>query len=221
MKRTKFFATLCSTALLLAACDTSLEPNANQSNDHDVKNDTKEAVDLGLSVKWASCNVGATSETEYGNYYAWAETSTRSEYNWENYKYAFSRSELTKYGVDTLTTLLAVDDAATVNWGKEWRMPTREEWEELFDNCTRTWETKDKIRGYTLKSKKNGNSIFIPAAGYHHDQSGYSANHGYYWSSSLCESTPYGAYYVNFDSDFVNVEVYYRVYGYSIRPVQE
>ncbi len=227
MKRIKFFAVACCAAALLAACDTSNEPNANQSNDHDTSKDVKTAVDLGLSVQWATCNVGATKPQEYGNYYAWGETERRDNYGWDYYKYGFNRNSLTKYPaapnfkVDTvLTTLEAMDDAATANWGSEWRMPTAEEWQELFDNCTRDWKEVDNIKGYELKSKINGNTIFLPAAGYRSADSGYSANYGYYWSSSLCEATTYGAYSVYFNADFVNLNVYFRVYGYSIRPVK-
>ncbi len=230
MKKIRIFAALCCAAVLFAACETN-EPNANQSNNHDPKSGTKEAVDLGLSVNWATFNVGATKPEEYGNYYAWGETDRRDNYGWDYYKYGFSREELVKYcGIsdyaenkttDTLTTLQAMDDAATANWGNEWRMPTKDEWQELLTNCTRTWEQKDGgIKGYTLKSKINGNTIFLPAAGYRSADSGYNSGYGYYWSSSLCEEAPYGAYSVYFNADFVNFYAYFRVYGYSIRPVQ-
>ncbi len=219
MRKLRIFAALCCAAVLFAACETN-EPNPNQSNNNDPKNDTKEAVDLGLSVNWATCNVGATSPEKYGNYYAWGETDRRDNYGWDYYKYGFNREELTKYcsKIDTLTTLDATDDAATANWGAAWRMPTIDEWQELFANCTRTWD-QDK-NGYTLKSKINGKTIFLPAAGYRSADSGYNASYGYYWSSSLCEETPYGAYSVYFNSDFVNINTFFRVYGYSIRPVQ-
>lgn len=121
-------------------------------------------VDLGLNVKQATCNVGATDPKEYGDYYAWGETSTKDTCTWNNYKFG---STLNKYNSrDSITTLEAADDTATQNWGGKWHMPTNKEWTELRTNCTWTWTTLKGIHGYEVKSKINDNSIFLPAAGF-------------------------------------------------------
>ncbi len=216
---------MCCAAMLFAACEKNEPKNAY---DHDTKNDTKEAVDLGLSVKWATCNVGATKPEEYGNYYAWGETATKGDYSWSSYKFG-SDNALTKYCnndsygkngfTDKLTTLEAADDAATANWGSEWRMPTIDEWEELIDKCTWTWTTKNSVKGYEIKAT-NGNSIFLPAAGDRYDDELDGAgSYGYYWSSSLYMSYPYRAQYVFFNSDRHYTDRYYRDCGLSVRPV--
>ncbi|MDY4512770.1 MAG: hypothetical protein SPE10_04900, partial [Paludibacteraceae bacterium] len=119
-------------------------PASDPANGH-------EYVDLGLSVKWATCNVGASKPEEYGNYYAWGETTTKSTYNWSTYKWCNgSKTTLTKYNtsssygtVDNKTVLELADDAARANWGGAWRMPTDAEWTELRENCTWTWITKN------------------------------------------------------------------------------
>ena len=142
-------------------------------------NNGQEYVDLGLSVKWASCNVGATAPEEYGDYFAWGETYQKRYYYWDNYKYCNGTNEsLTKYCtktscgefafVDNKTTLDLTDDAARVNWGGTWRMPTAEESEELMneENCTWIWTTKNGVNGLKITSRKNGNFIFLPAAGH-------------------------------------------------------
>ena len=136
--------------------------------------DSRAYVDLGLSVKWATCNVGANSPEEYGDYFAWGETKPKDSYKWSTYKWCNgSKDKLTKYckesyygRVDNKTVLDLVDDAAHVNLGGAWRMPTKEEIRELKDNCTWTWTTQNGVNGYLVTSKKNDNSIFLPAAGY-------------------------------------------------------
>ena len=225
MKKIRFFAALCCAAMVFAACDKSDEPkndsNNNQNkettdieNNNDPKNDTKEAVDLGLSVKWATCNVGATSPEKYGNYYAWGEIAPKSVYTWEFYKYTSGKynTTLTKYNnsktygatVDSLTTLEASDDAATQNWGGSWRMPTSAEWEELIEKCTWTWTTLKGVNGYEVKAV-NGNSIFLPAAGiYIGEKLSDAGNYGDYWSSSLIEAVPDGAWSVCFYANSVD-----------------
>ncbi len=171
-------------------------------------------VDLGLpsGLKWATCNVGASSPSNYGNYYAWGETSTKSDYSYD--------SSVT-YGKEIGD--ISGDpqyDAARANWGDSWRMPTQNEIQELIDNCTWTWSTSKGINGYEVKGP-NGNTIFLPAAGYRDGTSLYSAGEwGYYWSS-----TPYsgsdGAYYLYFGSSNRGVDWYDRYYGFSVRPVSE
>ena len=228
MKKFRFFAALCCAAMVFAACDKSDEPkngsNNNDSNNDDPKNDTKEAVDLGLpsGLKWATCNVGATSPEEYGDYYAWGETTTKETYSWDTYKHGDGET-FSKYNTtDGKTTLEASDDAATTNWGSAWRMPTDGEWTELRENCEWIWTDSYQttgVAGYWVTGK-NGNTIFLPAAGYRDDDYlGGAGDYGYYWSSSLDAGYPGYAWYAYFSSDFVYGDDYYRYYGRSVRPV--
>ena len=188
-----------------------------------------EYVDLGLSVKWATCNVGATKPEEYGDYFAWGETDPKSIYDWSTYKWCNgSYDTQTKYNtnsihgtVDNKTTLEAADDAARANWGGSWRMPTTEEQQELIDNCTWTWTTQNGVNGYKVTSKSNGKSIFLPAAGNRYASSLRNAGSGgYYWSSSLDTNSlsNYNAYVLYFYSDLGRL-YYHRYYGHSVRPV--
>ena len=185
-------------------------------------------VDLGLSVKWATCNVGAYTPEYYGDYFAWGETTTKDTYDWSTYKYCnSSETTFTKYNtsssygtVDNKTQLELNDDAARVNWGGSWRMPTDAEWTELIYNCTWTWGNQNGVYGSKVTSKTNGNSIFLPAAGYRYYSSLYSAgSYGDYWSSSLDTGYPYGAGGVDSYSDYVGMSHYYRYYGLPVRPV--
>ena len=192
-----------------------------------------QAVDLGLpsGIKWASCNVGAEKPEDYGNYYAWGEVLPKENYSWETYKYANGASnKLTKYCneassgdngfIDNKTTLEPEDDAARVNWGGSWRMPTDAEWTELREQCTWTKTTQNGIIGYLVESKTNSNSIFLPAAGYRYDTLLYGVgNYGYYWSSWLGEDYPSHAWYLQFSSDGVSLYSPYRSRGLSVRPV--
>lgn len=192
-----------------------------------------EWVDLGLpsGIKWASCNVGAEKPEDYGNYYAWGEVLPKEDYLLATYKYANGASDkLTKYCTkasngdngftDNKTTLDPEDDAARVNWGGSWRMPTDAEWTELCEQCTWTWTTQNGINGYQVASKTNSNSIFLPAAGYRSgtglDDVGHS---GYYWSSLLHESDPYYAWDLYFYSGNVLWFDYVRQRGQPVRPV--
>ena len=192
------------------------------------KKNGHEYVDLGLSVKWATCNVGASKPEEYGDYFARGETTPKSTYEWSTYKYCNgSLDSLTKYNtkssygiVDNKTTLELSDDAARANWGGSWRMPTRAEQDELREKCTWTWTTQNGVKGYKVTSRINGNSIFLPAAGFCDGSSLYRAGSGgYYWSSSLYTDIPYYAYELNFYSYIVYRNYYYRYYGLSVRPV--
>ena len=170
-----------------------------------------QVVDLGLSVKWATCNVGANSPEEYGDYFAWGEVKPKSVYNWSTYKYCNgSYNTLTKYNteskygrVDYKTTLDAQDDVATVNWGSNWRMPTKEEQDELRTECKWEWTKLNGVNGYKVIGP-NGNSIFLPAAGCMYNSDLYNVgSDGYYWSCSLDAGYPSGAYGVDFRSDYV------------------
>ena len=185
-------------------------------------------VDLGLSVKWAAYNVGADSPEDYGDYFAWGETRPKSVYDGSTYKYCKgSGTTLTKYctdsskgKVDNKTVLEAVDDAATANWGSNWRMPTYAEQEELNNKCTWTWTTRNGVNGYKVVGP-NGNSIFLPAAGYRYDSSvSYVGSVGYCWSASLYESSPLSAWYMYFSSDYHHsVSSCSRIYGCTVRAV--
>ena len=198
--------------------------------------DGHEYVDLGLpsGLKWATCNVGATTPEEYGDYFAWAEVKPqKSMRDWSTYKYSIdyiSYKKITKYCdksnygnngfVDNKTILDPEDDAATVNWGSAWRMPSAVEQQELIDNCIWTWTTQNGVNGYKVTGP-NGNSIFLPAAGYM-EYSGPSAvgSFGGYWSSSLSPNAPDGAYDMYFESDYVKLfSDRYRYHIRSVRPV--
>ncbi|MBQ6277690.1 MAG: InlB B-repeat-containing protein [Bacteroidales bacterium] len=178
-------------------------------------------VDLGLpsSTRWATCNVGSDTPEAYGEYFAWGETTAKETYNWDTYRY-YDGSNLTKYtGSDNLTTLEASDDAATANWGSGWRMPTKEEFEELNSNCTVTWTTQNGVNG-RLFTGPNGNSIFLPAAGCRDDSSldGVGSN-VYYWSSSLETDDPLDAWFLHFLWGICYVGNGSRDSGQSVRPV--
>lgn len=182
-----------------------------------------EAVDLGLpsGLLWANMNIGATAPEEYGNYYAWGETETKDTYTWDNYKYG-TQDNLTKYNAtDGLTILDAGDDAATVNWGGTWRMPTNKELTELADNCTWLWTTMNGVNGYSVRSKTNSNSIFFPAAGLRilSDLSSV-GSYGRYWSSSLDTNNLDRAPHLGFYSEGKAYGYSLRNYGFSIRPVK-
>ena len=191
------------------------------------------AVDLGLSVYWGTTNIGASKPEDYGDYYAWGETEPKESYSWSTYKYGTSSSgpffkynTSDSYGtVDNKTVLEPEDDVARVKLGGEWRMPTDAEWTELRTKCTWTWTTNYNGTGVKgqIVTATNGNSIFLPAAGYRRDTKLYDAgSYGYYWSSSLNTDKPSIAWYVNFNSGTVRRRDYgYRSYGQSVRPVSE
>ncbi len=184
-------------------------------------------VDLGLSVKWATCNLGASSPEEYGNYYAWGEIKPRTGGSW-NYTWSTSPycqdalgDSWSKYNdTDGKTVLDPEDDAAIVALGSPWRLPTIDEIQELIDKCTWTWTTMSGKNGYEVVGP-NGNSIFLPAAGYRYGTSLFDAGtDGFYWSSSLFASEPYAAYYLCFYSVNYEWDGYFRSHGQSVRPVR-
>jgi len=188
-----------------------------------------EAVDLGLGVRWASFNLGASAPEEYGDYYAWGLTETKSNYSWSTYKWCNgSYDSLTKYNtsssygtVDYKTVLDPEDDVAHVVLGGNWRMPTDAEWTELRTQCTWTWTTQNGVNGRKVTGP-NGNSVFLPAAGFRFVTDLYSAgSDGFYWSSSLNTDYPVCARYVGFNSDYVSTGYADRCCGRSVRPVSE
>jgi len=173
-----------------------------------------EWVDLGLSVKWATCNVGASVPEQYGNHYAWGETKPKDEYTQSN----------------SVTYEQNISDfsgnpqyyAATANWGEGWKMPTRTQMEELSSRCTWEWIKQNGVRGYKVTGP-NGNIIFLPASGY---WSGTSFTDGscastYYWSSTPNSNYTGEAFYFYFHSGVHYVSNILRFYGYSVRPVRE
>ena len=170
-------------------------------------------VDLGLSVKWATCNVGAERPEDYGNYYAWGETSTKSAYGSGNSKtYGKQMND-----IDGRSQY----DAARANWGGSWRLPTKAECQELADKCTWTWTTQNGVKGCKVTGP-NGNSIFLPAAGLLHGSSNFIAGeHGEYWTSTPYESNSDCAYTLNFISRSQGVHRNHRYYGRTVRPVSE
>ena len=204
--KTKTFAALCCVAALFAACEKNdVEPTAGDANGH-------EYVDLGLSVKWATCNVGASTPEGYGDYFAWGETNTKSTYSLDTYTYT-----------DNKPVLDPENDAAYINWGGAWRMPTDAEWQELRDNCTWTWTTLNGINGYEVKGS-NGNAIFLPAAGFRSSNDVfYTGHYGCYWSSSLDADAPNNAKFVEFQSENNDIfrNYYSRVCGQSVRAVMK
>ena len=193
-----------------------------------------EAIDLGLpsGLKWASFNLGASKPEEYGDYYAWGETDPKNDYSWSTYKWCKgSSTTMTKYCsnssygyngfTDKKTVLDAEDDAAHVNLGGNWRMPTDADWTELRTKCTWTWTTRNGVNG-RLVTGSNGNSIFLPAAGYRYGTNlGDAGTCGGYWSSSLDVDRTYRAWSVYFDSGDVYRYNDNRYYGQSVRPVTE
>lgn len=185
-------------------------------------------VDLGLpsGLLWATRNVGATSPGDYGDYFAWGETSPKEVYNWSTYRYCNGDyNQLTKYCsnssygyngfTDNLTILQSGDDAATANYGG--RTPTVEEWQELRSNTTFQWTSN----GCRLTGP-NGNSLFLPGAGGLWDSTLYGDGYGGYWSSSLTTGDPCSAWHFDFHSD--NSGVFngsYRSSGFPVRAVRQ
>ena len=217
---------MLSVAMLLgfASCEkgSDQEQNMDNSGGGSTTNviNGHEYVDLGLpsGLKWATCNVGATTPEGYGNYYAWGETTTKSSYTRDN--------SLT-YGKDMGDISGNVNyDAATANWGGSWRMPTIEEMVELW-NCTWIWTTQNGVSGVRITGQ-NGNSIFLPAAGYCYESLSCRIGEGCYWSS-----TPHGedsttaacGLHILEDEPVPDVNVgvdgYFKYVGLPVRPVSD
>ena len=225
---------LVGLCVMMVSCDDDdVTPGGGGSSD------THEYVDLGLpsGTLWATCNIGANSPEEYGDYFAWGETTVQDSYEWGTYQWCEgSYNTLTKYCNDdafgyngftddpALTELVAGDDAATANWGVKWRMPTIGQFEELINSeYTETaWTTENGVNGCRITSKSNGKSIFLPAAGYRQGGSLYCAgSDGYYWSRTLGTNTPDYARALYLDSGCIYTNDYYdRNYGRSVRPVR-
>ena len=184
-------------------------------------------VDLGLpsGLLWAETNVGAETAAGDGKYYAWGETTPKTEYNEGSY----FDSDYANYPTSGKTTLEKQHDAAYVNWGSSCRMPTNDEFGELLDSNNCIWEwvsmaTTDgsSINGYKVTSTKNGNSIFLPPSGIrgNGDLDGHGSC-GYYWSSTHYPYNSYDAYFLYFNSSYHGQHCNRRYYGYTVRPVAE
>ena len=175
-------------------------------------------IDLGLpsGTKWACCNVGASTPEGYGNYYAWGETQPKDVYSQDTYQY-YQDGSYVNIGSDIAGTGY---DAATANWGSPWRMPSLAQIQELLNNTTSTWTTQNEVNGMKFTGS-NGGSVFLPAAGYRwSDELSYAGSRGYYWSSTLYESSPISAYYLYFYSGFAGWGSDRRYDGQSVRPVR-
>ena len=187
---------------------------------------TMEYVDLGLSVKWATCNLGATKPSDYGHYYAWSETMVKGDYSWDTYKWG-KGNNITKYNdSDGKTVLDPEDDVATAKLGSPWRMPTKDEINELIGGCTWKWTKKNGVRGHEVKGT-NGKTIFLPAAG---TRKGfellYTGESGFYWSASRASNEINKAFYFDngysniIDDNLIHARITDRYYGFSVRPVR-
>ena len=204
--------------------------------------DTHEYVDLGLpsGTLWATCNIGAENPEDYGLYFAWGETTGYTQdtsdghsFDWTSYKYTIDKwNTLTKYCnrsdygyngfTDTLTELLPEDDTAYVNWGSGWRTPSMEQFDELINSSytTTTWTSQNGVYGRKITSKSNGNSLFLPAAGYRNDTSlDDVGSGGNAWSRTLSTGNPYG-WGLYFSSSNFGTSNYHRCLGRSVRPVR-
>jgi len=189
-------------------------------------------LDLPSGTLWATCNVGASSPADYGDYFAWGETSPKEWYAWENLKYRiggtfYADVKFSKYvsvpsrgNVDGKTVLELQDDAAFVSRGGIWRMPDKSEWQELKDHCDWKWTKEDGHYGYKVTGR-NGAGIFLPAAGWRNGDSMYHAGvAGNYWTSGLFPDDSYQGFACNFDSGIVFPSAWVsRCSGLSIRPV--
>lgn len=186
-------------------------------------------VDLGLpsGTKWADRNVGANAPEDYGTYFSWGETQEKSSYSYDNYEYG-QNDNFVNIGSNIAGTKY---DAATAKGGVRCQMPTKEQCEELCNPEYTTWTWCDgvktkyngsKAKGYMVKSKSNGKSIFLPAAGNRNDtelnNDGYD---GAYWTAELDESNDFGAWYLYFHSNNHEVGYFDRFFGHTVRPVSK
>ena len=222
MKKVFFF----SLGLVVAFASLFISCSEDETiSDSKEKVSKHKAIDLGLpsGTKWATCNVGANKPEEYGGYYAWGETEEKSNYDWSTYKWCNGdRNSMTKYctdsdygTVDNKTVLDPEDDVAHVKWGGSWRMPTKAEQGELLNKCSWTWTAQNGVNGYKVTGP-NGNSIFLPAAGYRDGSDVYMSNdYGFYWLSSLPSND-----YLYFSGDAHGwFKEDARDFGQSVRPV--
>ena len=224
----KFFTL---TAILFAAFSfvSCSSDDDDDDNKNDVVADNHEYVDLGLpsGTLWATCNVGASKPEEYGDYFAWGEIEPKKTYEYENYKWGTKEGNVTKYCtnsywgvVDNKLELLPEDDAATANWGSNWCMPSKDQFDELKNSDYTTIEktTLNGVDGVKVTSKKNGKTLFFPEAGeYWYGKCSHN-DMGTYWTRSVEETGSTAAYVVDSYSDSWGVRP--RPTGYPVRPVR-
>ncbi len=177
-------------------------------------------INLGLPsrTKWACCNIGSTCPEEYGDYYAWGETKTKSTYDWCNYEYYKDKS-YSNLGTTISGTMY---DVAHVKWGELWQMPTKEQCDELINNCSHYYTKVNGIKGRMFISKKNGRSIFIPASGLRDVTALNSTNmDGLYWTGTQYENYIEGAYFfsISTNNNIVETSSLFRPLGLTIRPI--
>lgn len=222
MKKTRY--TLATLACLACSLNGTAQTVSGQVAGYDY-------VDLGLSVKWATYNVGATKPTETGNFFAWGETEPKEKYSWENYKWCNGTfNSLTRYCLikkmgerDKTTELIPKDDAATANWGPAWRMPSAEELQALVDSCKWEWTNnynKSGVAGSVGTSKINGNTIFLPAGGFFDGDSLKSAGaRGQYISNKIADYDNYEVFDLWFGNTSIENDFIGRQYGNNVRAV--
>ena len=229
MRKVFFILAALCVPLLFVSCGGDDEPsgaeNGSLGGGTSGKTDNHEYVDLGLTsgTLWATMNVGATKPEEYGDYFAWGETTPKQNYSRNNYKWYNTEGKYTKYCtdgykgvVDNKTELELADDAAYVNWGKNWRMPSNAQFEELRAECTWQWNG----RGHLFTSKKNNNTLFLPAADCISAFS-YAGKNGFYWSRTTDRHGSLTGYY---NMRYSSGELYWifvdRYIGCSVRAVR-
>ena len=201
------------------------------------KGETKDVhpyADLGLpsGTLWATTNLGAATETDKGDYFAWGETTGfkdgKKDFSWKNYSHCDGTSKkMTKYCTFSLTgdadgkrVLDAEDDAATAKWGSTWQLPSEEQWKELLAECSWTWTTKNGMKGYKITSKTNGTAIFLPFAGYYSGETYNSGTSGY-WMRTRGQGFPSLANCLYLESQRAESNSSDRCKGYPIRPVRK
>ena len=225
----KFFTltTILFAAFSFVSCSSDDDDDENKN---DVVADKHEYVDLGLpsGTLWATCNVGASKPEDYGDYFAWGEIEPKASYKRSNYKWGSSK--LTKYcassefgDVDNNLELLPEDDAATAKWGSNWCTPSIDQIYELIrpENTTFEWTTQNGVNGLKATSKKNGNTLFFPAAGERFDDELKDAGkYGYYMSRTFNELTSPTMYLLHVDSSGGAYGGNDRIIGLTVRPVR-
>lgn len=228
MKTYKLLAFLAGAVLILPAC--SSDDDEKEPEPVDLRKEFvycpdinhPHVIDMGEAGKWSCRNVGAINPTDYGEYYAWGETGTKTDYTRNTYKH-YVDGENPPYkniGNDIQATKY---DAATEKWKSPWKMPTNEQMEKLINNCTHQWTSFDGVYGYVFTSPA-GNSIFLPAGGRYNksNNDGIKDKKGFYWTSTFSPNTEDGsyAYFFFIDETSPRMKEGNRVLGNSIRPVQ-
>lgn len=226
----KFSKTIAAIMLTVMVC---LATGCKKDNAGNGTYNGHDYIDLGLpsGTMWATCNVGAESPDQFGDYFAWGETTPKANYNWNTYLYSNGDyNQLTKYCsksdfgfngfTDNLKTLQPSDDAATANWGEGWSTPTYDQWVELLSKCSHSWTTINGVKG-CLFTSRNGNSIFLPAGDKHDDEaSRLIGDEGSYWSSTLHSYMPDGAKGFQFIISFDDCDLYDTFCRANGRPVR-